>query len=119
MLKVKRVYEPPAAGDGFRVLVDRVWARGLTKQKARVDLWAKDIAPSTELRKWFGHDPGRWQEFKKRYKQELRSNNALRRLRQELNEHKKATLLYAAKDSEHNNAVALSEILAKAKSAVH
>ena len=73
-VQIKRVYEEPSTSDGKRILIDRLWPRGLTKEKAKVDLWLKDIAPSTELRQWFGHDPSKWNEFKKRYHDELKKN---------------------------------------------
>jgi uncharacterized protein YeaO (DUF488 family) len=83
MIKLKRVYESPLPGDGLRVLVDRLWPRGLTKKRAAVDLWAKDVAPSTELRKWFGHDPAKWKQFQIRYRKELQEKkDALHRLKQ-------------------------------------
>ncbi|MEJ2397407.1 MAG: DUF488 domain-containing protein [Gammaproteobacteria bacterium] len=107
---LKRVYDPPAKADGERVLVDRLWPRGLTKVKARVDHWLKDVAPSTELRKWFGHDPEKWTEFKKRYRVELKNNPALSEL-QALSRQGDITLVYAAKDQLHNEAVALTQIL--------
>ncbi len=108
-IKIKRVYEKPDHDDGKRILVDRLWPRGLTKEKARVDLWLKDIAPSTELRKWFGHDPGKWEEFKKRYLRELKENGEpVRNLKQELKKGK-VTLLYGAKDEVHNEARAILE----------
>jgi uncharacterized protein YeaO (DUF488 family) len=107
---LKRVYDPPAKADGERVLVDRLWPRGLTKVKAKVDLWLKDVAPSTELRKWFGHDPEKWTEFKKRYRVELKNNPALSELL-ELSRQGDITLVYAAKDQLHNEAVVLKQIL--------
>lgn len=108
-IRIKRVYERPDKHDGSRILVDRLWPRGLTKEKASVDLWLKDIAPSTELRKWFGHDPGRWEEFKKRYLAELKGNSEqIRLLKQEL-EKGVVTLVYGAKDEEHNEAVVIQE----------
>ena len=113
MLKVKRAYEPCAADDGFRVLADRLWPRGLSKQTARVDLWAKDIAPSNELRKWFGHDPKRWNEFRRRYRAELKGSKSLKDLRAELRRHSVVTLLYASKDEEHNNVTVLQAVLRK------
>ena|SRR5687768_16362046 len=107
--KLKRVYDPPAEDDGKRILIDRLWPRGLTRARARVDLWLKEIAPTTELRKWFGHDPNRWKEFRKRYQQELEANNeAVQRLKQEL-AGGPVTLLYGAKDEEHNDAVVLRD----------
>jgi|SRR5215468_3098226 len=110
MFVAKRVYEPVTKDDGFRVLVDRLWPRGLTKAKAHVDLWLKEVAPSTELRKWFGHEPEKWPEFQKRYRAEL-NKGALESLRGLEKEHKKVTLLYGAKSEERNQAVALLKIL--------
>jgi len=113
MFVAKRVYEPAAKEDGYRVLVDRLWPRGLTKAKAHVDLWLKEVAPSTELRKWFGHEPEKWPEFQKRYRVEL-NKAALESLRKLEKDHKKITLLYGAKSEERNQAVALLKILKKA-----
>lgn len=111
MLRVKRVYEEPAASDGERILVDRLWPRGLTKKDARLDAWLKDLAPSHELRRWSHHDLARWSEFQKRYRAELEGRrDELRALRQR-SSHGTVTLLYAASDTEHNNAVALQSIL--------
>jgi uncharacterized protein YeaO (DUF488 family) len=110
-LKIKRVYEQPAKGDGKRILVDRLWPRGLTKEKASIDLWLKDIAPSTELRKWFGHDPDKWKEFKKRYYQELKNNKEPVAILNEELKTKVVTLLYGAKDEQHNEALVLKEWL--------
>lgn len=108
-IRIKRVYEPPCKDDGRRILVDRLWPRGLSKEKASVDLWLKDIAPSTELRKWFGHDPGRWDEFQKRYLAELKDNSEpIQLLKQELDKGI-VTLVYSAKDEEHNQAVVLKD----------
>lgn len=113
MIKIKRVYEAPEAGDGFRVLIDRLWPRGLTKDKAKVDLWLKDIAPSTELRKSFGHDPAKWGRFQDRYGRELdRHPELFRRIKDLEREHKIVTLIYGAKDDEHNDAVVLIDRLA-------
>jgi uncharacterized protein YeaO (DUF488 family) len=111
MIKLKRVYEVPSPQDGLRVLVERLWPRGLTKKRAAVDLWLKDVAPSPALRKWFGHDPARWQQFQKRYQKELREQkDAIRLLTQKA---KKGTLtmVYAARDKEHNAALALKTFL--------
>ena len=108
---VKRVYEPPEASDGTRVLVDRIWPRGLTKERAKVDVWLKDIAPSAGLRTWFGHDPKRWNEFQKRYFGELRANHAAVEHLTDLLSAGKVTLLFGAHDTEHNNAVALRQFL--------
>jgi uncharacterized protein YeaO (DUF488 family) len=110
-VRIKRVYEPQDSQDGKRILVDRLWPRGLTKEKAAVDVWLKDIAPSTELRKWFGHDPARWSEFQKRYRDELKKNvDSVSVLRQEAKSGS-VTLLFGAKDEEHNEAVVLRSIL--------
>lgn len=110
-IKTKRIYDALAVDDGFRILVDRLWPRGLKKDGATFDLWLKEIAPSDALRQWFGHDPAKWAEFKKRYFAELRSKQDLVAL---LRQHARAgavTLLYSAKDEKHNNAVALLEYL--------
>ncbi|TPK69341.1 DUF488 domain-containing protein [Mesorhizobium sp. B2-4-19] len=110
-LMVKRIYEPPAADDGQRVLVDRIWPRGVSKEHAALALWLKEIAPSDALRKWFGHEPERWAEFQKRYRVELdRNDEAVTQLR-DLLRAGKVTLLYGAHDEAHNNAVALAEYL--------
>ncbi len=111
VLKLKRVYEPPSEEDGCRVLVDRVWPRGLRKEQAKVDLWLKEIAPSDELRKWFGHDPQKWAAFKRRYHAELDQNREAVNPLLERTESGPVTLLFAARDEEHNNAVALKEYL--------
>jgi uncharacterized protein YeaO (DUF488 family) len=109
-ISIKRVYEPAAKSDGKRVLVDRVWPRGVTKAKAKVDLWLKDVAPSTELRKWFGHDPDKWADFQKKYRAELKGNPALAELKAVAKDGA-VTLVFAAKDEDHNNAVVLKQIL--------
>ena len=110
-VKVKRAYDPPQASDGTRILVDRLWPRGVKKTEAAIDQWAKELAPSADLRKWFGHEPGRWEEFCKRYATEVsRYPDELRRLR-ELAHKGVVTLVYAAHDELHNNAVALRRIL--------
>jgi uncharacterized protein YeaO (DUF488 family) len=112
-IALKRVYDDKSPDDGFRVLIDRLWPRGLDKASAGIDLWVKDAAPSTELRRWFGHDPEKWQEFQRRYRDELGHNDtALATLRDLAKGHKKLTLLYAAKDTAHNNAVVLKDVLA-------
>lgn len=113
MIKVKRIYESPKPqpGDGKRVLVDRLWPRGLRKDEVVVDEWIKELAPSTSLRKWFAHDPAKWQEFKKRYKEELvEKSEILEKIRME-SRRGNVTILYSAKDTEHNNAAALQEFL--------
>lgn len=110
-IAIKRVYEPKSAADGHRILVDRLWPRGLSKDKAGVDLWLKDVAPSTELRHWFDHDPAKWDEFKRRYRAELDANGeAFDDLRQAIGAGP-ATLLYGARDERHNQAVVLLELL--------
>jgi len=110
-IRIKRAYEEPDREDGTRILVDRLWPRGLTKEKARVDLWLKDVAPSTELRKWFAHDPGKWAEFQSRYQKELKRNKEqLSLLRQEAAKGT-VTLVYGAKDQQHNEAVILQRLL--------
>jgi len=108
----KRVYDAAAKDDGYRVLVDRLWPRGLTKAKAHLDLWLKEVAPSMTLRKWFGHEPEKWPEFQKRYRAEMKLRpQALATLRKLEKEHKKVTLLFGAKSEERNQAVALLKIL--------
>lgn len=112
-IQVKRIYEPAAKADGQRVLVDRVWPRGLSKEAAKVDHWLKAIAPSTALRKWFGHDPAKWDEFRRRYAAELDANpDAVAELH-DLAKRGKLTLLFGARDEAHNNAVALRDYLQK------
>lgn len=110
---IKRVYEPPEPEDGARVLVDRLWPRGLTKEDAAIDLWAKHLAPSHELRRWFGHRPERWTEFQTRFREELKSPEAQEQLEalQALVGKIRITLLYAARDEAMNNAQALREVL--------
>jgi len=111
MVRIRRVYDEPAAEDGKRILVDRLWPRGISKETARIDEWLKEIAPSDELRKWFGHDPARWNEFRERYRRELEAKTELLDQLRELAKKETVTLLFAAKDEEHNNAVALKELL--------
>ncbi|WP_045836414.1 DUF488 domain-containing protein [Hyphomicrobium sp. 99] len=112
-LRLKRAYEPAATDDGVRILVDRLWPRGVSKEKAALDEWEKDIAPSTELRQWFGHDPARWPEFKRRYRDELRQHtDILKRIRALTKTHT-VTLVYSAHDEEHNDAVVLKDVLLK------
>ena len=111
-IALKRAYDPPARSDGCRVLVERLWPRGVRKEDLKIDLWAKDAAPSTELRRWFGHDADRWSEFKRRYRAELGSRpGALDALRERLRLHDTVTFVFAAKETRFNNAVALKEIL--------
>jgi uncharacterized protein YeaO (DUF488 family) len=111
MIQLKRVYEKPSRKDGVRILVDRLWPRGLTKARAAVKLWLKDVAPSTELRKWFDHDPAKWNQFQVRYRKELRGKrDDLELLKQKANGHT-VTLVYGARDEEHNEALVLKRIL--------
>jgi len=111
MIKLKRIYDPVSPDDGKRILIDRLWPRGIKKEDARIDEWLRDIAPSAQLRKWFSHEPSKWAEFKKRYREELKDKRELiDRLRSEA-ENGTLTLLYAAKDREHNNAVVLKEVI--------
>jgi uncharacterized protein YeaO (DUF488 family) len=111
MVKIKRIYDPPSKDDGRRILVDRLWPRGIKKDEARIDEWLKDIAPSDKLRKWFSHDPSKWQEFKRRYIDELKGKRELlERLRAE-SKKGTITLLFAARDKEHNNAAVLKEVI--------
>lgn len=110
-ISIKRVYLPAEDGDGYRVLVDRLWPRGIKKENARVDLWAKTLAPSAELRKWFNHIPERFEEFAKKYVAELKSNPDVAPVIEQLRQHDKVTLLYGAKDEQHNNAVVLLHLL--------
>ncbi len=110
-VRLKRAYEPPTPDDGMRILVDRLWPRGIKKADAAIDEWMKEIAPSTELRKWFGHDPERWHEFKRRYQSEIRQHpDELDRLRA-LARHGRITLVFAAHDEAHNDAVVLKDLL--------
>ena len=112
-VRLKRAYAPPARADGTRVLVDRLWPRGLRKADAAVDLWLKDVAPSHELRRWFGHDPERWAEFRRRYKAELAHNSAAVAELRSLARRGPLTLLYSAHDEAHNQAVVLKEVLTR------
>ncbi len=115
MIKLKRVYEQPERSDGYRILVDRLWPRGLTKKKANVDLWLKDVGPSTELRKWFGHDPKKWSGFKAKYKRELKAKKDLLSQIRAASKKGTVTLIYGARDTEHNEAVIVLEYLKKLK----
>lgn len=113
MIRLKRVYESSSKEDGQRILVERLWPRGLTKEKAKVDLWLKEIAPSTELRQWFGHDPARWEEFRTRYLGELAKNPEVVKLLKEKIKEGPVTLVYGAHDEAHNSALVLKEFLSK------
>jgi uncharacterized protein YeaO (DUF488 family) len=108
---LKRVYEPMEKSDGFRVLVDRLWPRGLKKETAHLDVWMKEVAPSSDLRKWFSHDPGKWIEFSKEYKAELKKSFQAAELIRYCKKHKTVTLLYSAKDEEHNQALVLQRFI--------
>ena len=109
-IQLKRIYDEKSLSDGQRILVDRLWPRGMSKASAGVDRWMKEIAPSAELRNWFGHKPERWEEFQKRYRAELRQNPALEELRA-MAQQGMVTLLYAAKDQTHNHALVLQDML--------
>ena len=112
-VRIRRIYEPPTPDDGRRILVDRLWPRGVSKAKAAIDAWVKDVAPSTELRRWFGHDPARWSEFAQRYRQELEANpQAVQRLLAAAATGP-ITLLYGARDEQHNEAAVLQQVLAE------
>jgi uncharacterized protein YeaO (DUF488 family) len=116
-IHIKRAYDPPAKSDGYRVLVDRVWPRGVRKEDLQLDEWAKELAPSTKLRQWFGHDPERWDEFRKRYESELKDSESKAEMKRVLDAAKGGrtlTLVYGAKDEEHNQAVVLSKLLKQA-----
>lgn len=111
MIQTKRVYLKADPSDGYRILVDRLWPRGMRKEEAQIDLWLKEAAPSNELRKWFNHIPERFDEFSKRYLAELQDSGALDTLQRITSEHATTTLLYAAKDESHNNAIVLKQLL--------
>jgi uncharacterized protein YeaO (DUF488 family) len=112
MIRIKRVYEKPAKEDGWRVLVDRLWPRGMKKEAAHLDVWMKDVAPSDALRKWFGHKPEKWKEFQKKYRAELaKKKELISELEKMAKEHGTLTLLFGAKDEEHNEAVVLADAL--------
>lgn len=109
-VQLKRAYEPPDPSDGTRVLVDRLWPRGVKKSEAAIDVWLKDVAPSTTLRQWFGHDPAKWAEFQKRYRAELAHSAALEELKAVVARNKRTTLVFGAHDPDHNNAVVLRKL---------
>ena len=111
MIKLKRIYKEPSPADGLRILVDRLWPRGLTKERAAVDLWLKELAPSTELRKWFGHDPAKWREFQTRYRKEVHDNDEVLQVLKEKAKKNTVTLVYGARDERHNEALVLKQIL--------
>jgi uncharacterized protein YeaO (DUF488 family) len=110
---IKRIYEPAAKTDGFRILVDRLWPRGISKENAHIDLWLKEIAPSTDLRNWFNHEPEKWKEFCTKYKAELKGSAAMAELRSVVRAHKDVTLLYGAKNEEYNQAIVLQGMVRK------
>jgi len=110
---LKRAYDPPSEEDGVRILVDRLWPRGLRKADAAIDQWAKEIAPSSELRRWFGHEPSRWSEFRRRYRRELADKTELIDEIRATARARRVTLVYAARDTQHNEAVVLRDLLAK------
>ncbi len=119
-IRLKRVHEPRSDGDGYRVLVDRLWPRGLTKNAANIDLWLRDIAPSTDLRRWYGHELARWPEFQLRYEQELLERGQLLDLLRDIEQHNDlVTLLFAARDQDHNEANVLADALARWPRHVH
>lgn len=111
MLKTKRVYEEPFEEDGYRILTERLWPRGISKERAVLDQWTKSIAPSHDLRKWFDHDPDKWEEFKERYRRELFGSEAVNEMLEIIRENKTVTMVYASKDEEHNSTVLLKEFL--------
>ncbi len=115
MIRLKRAYEATSKDDGLRILVERLWPRGVSKQKARIDLWLKDLAPSTQLRKWYGHDPARWPMFRKRYWGELKSKGDVLQLLKYVAQERPVSFVYAASDQERNSAVALKEFLERRK----
>jgi uncharacterized protein YeaO (DUF488 family) len=115
MIKLKRAYEAASPADGLRILVERLWPRGVSKQKAKIDLWLKDLAPSTELRRWYSHDPVRWPQFRKRFLTELKDQCDLLTLLKHVTEERAVTFVYAASDEERNSAVALKELLERGK----
>jgi DNA-3-methyladenine glycosylase len=110
-VRIKRIYEPPAAEDGYRILVDRIWPRGVSKERAKLDLWLKEVAPTTQLRTWFHHEDPKWPEFRRRYRAELDGNPAVAELRALVSEHDRVTLLYSAHDEKENQAVVLRDYL--------
>lgn len=111
MIRLKRAYEEPSRRDGLRILVERLWPRGVSKEQAAVDLWLKDLAPSTQLRKWFGHDPAKWDEFRERYWAELAEKGDLLPLLKHRTTEGAVTFVFAARDQEHNSALALKQFL--------
>ena len=117
MIKLKRAYEPASPDDGLRILVERLWPRGVSKQNAKIELWLKDVAPSTELRQWYGHDPSKWLNFRKRYWAELKEQGDLLALLKYVAAERPVAFIYAASDEERNSAVVLKQFLEQAKKA--
>jgi uncharacterized protein YeaO (DUF488 family) len=115
MIKLKRAYTPAAPDDGIRILVERLWPRGVSKQKAQIDLWLKDLAPSSVLRKWYGHDPAKWPLFRKRYCIELKDHGNLLTLLKLVTQVRPVTFIYAASDEERNSALVLKQVLERGK----
>ncbi|HOS82616.1 MAG TPA: DUF488 family protein [Methanoregulaceae archaeon] len=114
-IKLKRAYEPPEEGDGYRILVERLWPRGVSKERLKIDLWIKDAGASPELRTWFGHDPEKWEEFRRRYFEEIRERpEVVKRMKDALKHHGTVSFIYAARDEKHNNAAALKEFIEEA-----
>lgn len=111
MIRIKRIYEPVDKMDGYRVLIDRLWPRGIKKEDAHIDIWLKDIAPSTVLRKWFNHEPEKWESFREKYQQELKGQPVVKEIKQLLKEHSVVTLLYGAKNENYNHAIVLAAYL--------
>jgi uncharacterized protein YeaO (DUF488 family) len=112
MIKIKRIYEKRSTNDGFRILIDRLWPRGVSKSDAKIDLWLKEIAPTDDLRKWFSHDPKKWKSFEGKYGEELKRNQTLiDKILDLKKEHKIVTLVFSAKDEQHNNAIVLQQVL--------
>lgn len=114
-VRMKRAYEPPTRSDGYRVLIDRIWPRGVSKEEAQLDEWARELAPSSELRKWFGHDPSKFAEFRRRYRAELVSHEEKLRELRSRGRRGTVTLVYSARDTEHNDAVVLGELLRRGR----
>lgn len=111
MLRMKRIYEEPGPADGYRVLVERLWPRGVSKERAKLDRWMKGIAPSHELRKWFDHDPDKWEEFQERYRKELFGSEEVEEMLHIIGQYEEVTLIYASKDQQHNSTVVLKEFM--------
>lgn len=110
-LRIKRIYDPYSADDGFRILIDRLWPRGIKKEEARIDLWLKEAAPSAALRKWFNHEPEKWEQFRMKYHGELKDSAAVEQLLSALKKNKTVTLLFGARDQKHNHALVLKQFL--------